>query len=103
MLLGSGELGKEVIISLQRLGIEVIATECRLLRSRANRIARRLGRGQPHRRACGSGARQVPPDLGGHRREVRLLRRVERHDPAPPMTHGHIRMVDPEGNEFCLD
>ncbi|MEG1329785.1 MAG: phosphoribosylglycinamide formyltransferase 2, partial [Janthinobacterium sp.] len=25
MLLGSGELGKEVIISLQRLGVEVIA------------------------------------------------------------------------------
>ena len=27
MLLGSGELGKEVIISLQRLGIEVIAVD----------------------------------------------------------------------------
>lgn len=29
--------------------------------------------------------------------------RLERHEPAPPMTHGHIRMGDPEGNEFCLD
>lgn len=29
--------------------------------------------------------------------------RRERHDPAPPMTHGHIVMSDPEGNEFCLD
>ena len=27
MLLGSGELGKEIIISLQRLGIEVIAVD----------------------------------------------------------------------------
>ena len=27
MLLGSGELGKEVIISLQRLGMEVIAVD----------------------------------------------------------------------------
>lgn len=27
MLLGSGELGKEVIIALQRLGIEVIAVD----------------------------------------------------------------------------
>ncbi len=29
--------------------------------------------------------------------------RVERHDPAPPMTMGHLVMTDPEGNEFCLD
>ena len=29
--------------------------------------------------------------------------RVERHEPAPPMTAGHIVMADPEGNEFCLD
>ena len=29
--------------------------------------------------------------------------RVERHEPAPPMTAGHIVMRDPEGNEFCLD
>ncbi|MDH5767025.1 MAG: phosphoribosylglycinamide formyltransferase 2, partial [Gammaproteobacteria bacterium] len=27
MLLGSGELGKEVIIALQRLGVEVIAVD----------------------------------------------------------------------------
>lgn len=29
--------------------------------------------------------------------------RVERHEPAPPMSGGHIIMQDPEGNEFCLD
>ena len=29
--------------------------------------------------------------------------RVERHEPAPPMTAGHLVMRDPEGNEFCLD
>ena len=29
--------------------------------------------------------------------------RVERHEPAPPMSAGHIWMQDPEGNEFCLD
>lgn len=29
--------------------------------------------------------------------------RVERHEPAPPMSGGHIVMQDPEGNEFCLD
>ena len=28
--------------------------------------------------------------------------RVERHEPAPPMTAGHIVMSDPEGNEFCV-
>ncbi|ONI85984.1 glyoxalase [Actinosynnema sp. ALI-1.44] len=29
--------------------------------------------------------------------------RVQRHDPAPPMSMGFIVMTDPEGNEFCLD
>ncbi|CRK58222.1 conserved hypothetical protein SCC24.31c [Alloactinosynnema sp. L-07] len=29
--------------------------------------------------------------------------RVERHEPATPMSAGHIVMTDPEGNEFCLD
>ena len=29
--------------------------------------------------------------------------RRERHEPAPPMSAGHIVMTDPEGNEFCLD
>lgn len=29
--------------------------------------------------------------------------RVERHDPAPPLTPGHVVMTDPEGNVFCLD
>ena len=29
--------------------------------------------------------------------------RVQRFEPAPPMSAGHIVMTDPEGNEFCLD
>ncbi len=29
--------------------------------------------------------------------------RLHRHEPAPPMSAGHIVMADPEGNEFCLD
>ncbi|GAB1515371.1 VOC family protein [Actinophytocola sp. KF-1] len=29
--------------------------------------------------------------------------RHERHEPAPPLSGGHIIMKDPEGNEFCLD
>ncbi|QBR91017.1 VOC family protein [Nocardioides euryhalodurans] len=29
--------------------------------------------------------------------------RVERHEPAPPLSGGHVVMLDPEGNEFCLD
>lgn len=29
--------------------------------------------------------------------------RLERFEPSPPMTQGHIVMQDPEGNEFCLD
>jgi hypothetical protein len=29
--------------------------------------------------------------------------RLERHEPAPPMSAGFIVMADPEGNEFCLD
>ncbi|MFG3365129.1 VOC family protein [Streptomyces sp. NPDC090032] len=29
--------------------------------------------------------------------------RVQRHEPAPPLSAGFIVMTDPEGNEFCLD
>jgi catechol 2,3-dioxygenase-like lactoylglutathione lyase family enzyme len=29
--------------------------------------------------------------------------RLARHDPAPPLSAGHLVMADPEGNEFCLD
>jgi hypothetical protein len=29
--------------------------------------------------------------------------RIQRFEPEPPMTPGHIVMTDPEGNEFCLD
>lgn len=30
-------------------------------------------------------------------------RRIQRHEPAPPLSIGFIVMSDPEGNEFCLD
>ncbi len=29
--------------------------------------------------------------------------RIERFEPAPPMSSGYLVMTDPEGNEFCLD
>ena len=29
--------------------------------------------------------------------------RLGRHEPAAPLSAGHIVMADPEGNEFCLD
>ena len=29
--------------------------------------------------------------------------RLQRYEPAPPLSAGHIVMADPEGNEFCLD
>jgi len=29
--------------------------------------------------------------------------RVQRFEPDPPMSGGHIVMQDPEGNIFCLD
>jgi catechol 2,3-dioxygenase-like lactoylglutathione lyase family enzyme len=29
--------------------------------------------------------------------------RLERYEPAPPLSGGQIVMADPEGNEFCLD
>ncbi|MBW4717156.1 VOC family protein [Saccharothrix obliqua] len=29
--------------------------------------------------------------------------RVRRHEPEPPMSAGFIVLLDPEGNEFCLD
>lgn len=29
--------------------------------------------------------------------------RIGRHEPAPPLGAGHIVMIDPEGNEYCLD
>lgn len=30
-------------------------------------------------------------------------RRLQRFEPEPPMSAGHVVMADPEGNEFCLD
>ncbi len=29
--------------------------------------------------------------------------RLQRYEPAPPLSAGHIVMADPEGNEFCVD
>ncbi|WP_439028919.1 VOC family protein [Gordonia terrae] len=57
---------------------------------------------------------RAAPGLGGDERmraleaeAARLVAlgatRVERHEPAPPMSGGHIVLQDPEGNEFCLD
>jgi hypothetical protein len=30
-------------------------------------------------------------------------RRLARHEPAPPLSHGFLVLADPEGNELCLD
>ena len=57
---------------------------------------------------------RAAPGLAGEERMAQLERecerltgwgatRVERHEPAPPMSAGHIVLQDPEGNEFCLD
>jgi hypothetical protein len=57
---------------------------------------------------------RAAPGLQGEERMVALeaecdrlvalgATRVRRHEPAPPMTSGHIAMEDPEGNVFCLD
>ncbi len=43
MLLGSGELGKEVIIALQRLGVETIASDLRLFGKPESFAKRRMG------------------------------------------------------------
>ena len=58
--------------------------------------------------------RRAAPGLEGHDRMAALesecerlvgvgATRVERFEPAPPMSAGFIVMQDPEGNEFCLD
>lgn len=57
---------------------------------------------------------RTAPELTGEERMVALeqecerlvalgAHRMERHEPAPPMSIGFIVMKDPEGNEFCLD
>ncbi|KGN36152.1 VOC family protein [Knoellia subterranea] len=57
---------------------------------------------------------RAAPDLQGEERMAALeaecdrlttlgARRLQRHEPQPPMGAGHIVMADPEGNEFCLD
>ncbi|WP_210504159.1 VOC family protein [Nocardioides xinjiangensis] len=47
--------------------------------------------------------RMVALEAEGERLVALGASRVERHEPAPPMTAGHMVMTDPEGNEFCLD
>jgi catechol 2,3-dioxygenase-like lactoylglutathione lyase family enzyme len=57
---------------------------------------------------------RAAPGLAGEERMAALeaecdrlialgAKRLQRHEPAPPMDGGHIVMADPEGNEFCLD
>jgi hypothetical protein len=57
---------------------------------------------------------RAAPGLGGEARMAALeadaerlaalgATRLRRHEPSPPLDAGHIVMVDPEGNEFCLD
>ncbi|MCW2815355.1 MAG: hypothetical protein JWN84_2810 [Nocardioides sp.] len=57
---------------------------------------------------------RVAPGLQGEERMAALeaecerlvalgARRLERHDPQPPLSHGHVVLTDPEGNELCLD
>ncbi|WP_280257956.1 VOC family protein [Nocardia wallacei] len=57
---------------------------------------------------------RVAPGLEGDARMAALeqeaqrlgalgAKRLERHEPQPPLGYGHIVMADPEGNEFCLD
>ncbi|QCW51248.2 VOC family protein [Nocardioides dongxiaopingii] len=57
---------------------------------------------------------RAAPGLRGEERMVALeaecdrlvalgATRVQRHEPAPPLSHGFIVLADPEGNELCLD
>jgi catechol 2,3-dioxygenase-like lactoylglutathione lyase family enzyme len=57
---------------------------------------------------------RVAPELQGEARMAALeaecdrlvalgATRVERHEPQPPLSAGHIVLTDPEGNELCLD
>nr|WP_295661746.1 VOC family protein [uncultured Nocardioides sp.] len=48
-------------------------------------------------------ARMAALEAECERLVARGAARLDRHEPAPPMTTGHIVMADPEGNEFCLD
>jgi catechol 2,3-dioxygenase-like lactoylglutathione lyase family enzyme len=49
------------------------------------------------------GARMAALEAEAERLVARGATRLERHEPAPPLSAGHIVMTDPEGNEFCLD
>jgi hypothetical protein len=57
---------------------------------------------------------RVAPGLEGEQRMAALeaecerlvalgATRRQRHEPAPPTSAGFLVMIDPEGNEFCLD
>jgi hypothetical protein len=34
---------------------------------------------------------------------IRTATRLKRYEPDPPLASGHIVMLEPEDNEFCLD
>ncbi|MFJ4437908.1 VOC family protein [Streptomyces sp. NPDC088923] len=57
---------------------------------------------------------RAAPGLAGEERMAALeaecarlvalgARRLERFEPEPPLSTGHLALADPEGNEFCLD
>jgi len=48
-------------------------------------------------------ARMAALEVAAERLVTHGATRLQRHEPAPPLTPGHIVMADPEGHEFCLD
>ncbi|MEW1848238.1 VOC family protein, partial [Nonomuraea angiospora] len=48
-------------------------------------------------------ARMAALEAEAERLVSRGATRLQRHEPAPPLSGGFIVMADPEGNEFCLD
>ncbi|WP_213454455.1 VOC family protein [Rhizomonospora bruguierae] len=48
-------------------------------------------------------ARMAALEAAADRLVSRGAARLGRHEPAPPLSAGHIVLADPEGNEFCLD
>ena len=78
MLLGSGELGKEVIIALQRLGVEVIAVD-RYANAPGHQVAHRshaINMADPQR--CGRWWKRNNRTRSC-RKSKRLHRRTRRH------------------------
>jgi catechol 2,3-dioxygenase-like lactoylglutathione lyase family enzyme len=46
--------------------------------------------------------RMAALEAEGERLAALGARRLERFEPAPPMSSGYLVMADPEGNEFCV-